>query len=58
MKFVFEEAIKKYDAKSFYANTFNNSEHPLNWYKKLGFSEDNDVVVIKGILKEILDKLK
>ena len=58
MRVVFEAAIEKYDAKSFYSNTFKNSEHPLRWYKKLGFVEVNDVSIISGNLKEVVDKLK
>ena len=33
------EAIAKYDAKIFDAFTFNGSEFPLNWYKRIGFKK-------------------
>lgn len=57
-KHMFEQAIKKYDAKVWDTYTFKNSEHPLSWYKKQGFDENKDWVMISGDLKEAIRRLE
>ncbi|MBI2013811.1 MAG: GNAT family N-acetyltransferase [Candidatus Colwellbacteria bacterium] len=56
-KTLYQEAIDKYDAKYFEATTFKDS-YSLNWYKKLGFKEPDNLVFISGNLKTILEKLE
>ena len=51
------EAKEKYEAKFFDAHTFKGFDHPLNWYKKLGFEEIKEWVMISGDVTEILGKL-
>lgn len=55
---MFTTAIEKYNAKVWDTYTFKNSKHPLSWYKKQGFEENKDWVMISGNLKEALDKLQ
>lgn len=55
---MFEEAIEKHGAKVWDTYTFRNSDHPLSWYKSLGFQEIEEWVMISGSLEEALKKLK
>ena len=57
-KKMYRSAIEKYNAKCFDTYTFSGSEHPLSWYKKQGFIENNDWTNISGNLKEILKNLE
>ncbi len=55
---MFEQAIEKYAAKVWDTYTFRNSEHPLSWYKKMGFKEIDEWVMISGDIDEALKVLK
>jgi len=57
-KKMFKEAVDKYDAKIFDAFTFNGSEYPLSWYKKIGFHEVNEWTIFSGDIKEVLKNLE
>lgn len=57
LKKVFQEAAEKYDAKTFDAFTFNGSDHPLTWYKKMGFREIKEWTMITGDINDALEKL-
>lgn len=55
----FELAIAKYDASHIDAITYiNNTNSPLNWYKKIGLETSNNLVVLHGNLKNCLEKIK
>ncbi len=56
-KKVINEAMNKYDAKSFEAVTFAGNEFPLTWYKKIGINPDEHAVLIKGSCEDILNKI-
>lgn len=56
-KKMFTEAIEKHEAKVWDTYTFKNTAHPLSWYKKQGFVENPDWVMISGDLREALEKL-
>lgn len=56
-KVVFQTAIEKYDAKVCEGNTFRKPEFPKSWYKKLGFEEVEDWVIMSGDLKKALEIL-
>ena len=47
LKKVLTESKNIYDAKFWYAFTYTGSEHPLSWYKKVGFKEYGKLV--KGL---------
>ncbi len=55
---VLTEAKNKYSAKIFDAFTFNGSEYPLNWYKKIGFHEIHEWTMFSGDLDKVLNNLK
>ena len=57
-KKMFKEAMDKYDAKVLDAFTFNGSEYPLNWYKKIGFHEIKEWTMFSGDIKKILENLE
>ena len=57
-KFLYNLAIKRYKAIKFDAFTFKKSDFPLKWYKKQGFKEVKEWIIISGELKKILKKLK
>lgn len=52
------EASEKYGAKTFDAFTYNGSEFPLSWYKKIGFNIIEEWTMFSGDIKEVLDNLK
>ena len=58
MEKLFTEAKEKYDAVSW--DTFNHRvyEHPLKWYKSLGFKEIEQWVMISGDIDLVLNNLK
>jgi len=58
LKKVFQEAIKKYHVKTFDAFTVNKTEHPLSWYKKLGFRETKEWTILSGSIEEALRRLR
>lgn len=55
---LFTEAQEKYQAVSWDTFTHRVHEHPLKWYKSIGFSEIKEWVMITGNIKEVLEKLK
>jgi len=58
LKKLLTEAVKKYDAKIFDAFTFNGSDFPLSWYKKIGFHVITEWTMFSGNIEEILKGLK
>lgn len=56
-KVMFEKARKKYGVVAWDAYTFKKFRHPLNWYKKMGFREIKDWVMITGEVEKVLEKL-
>lgn len=56
-KKMFSEAIEKYKARVWDTYTFKKTKHPLSWYKKQGFDENEDWVMISGDLKEAVERL-
>lgn len=52
------EANEKYNAKIFDAFTFNGSEFPLNWYKRIGFQNISEWTMFSGDIKEVLKNLE
>lgn len=57
VKKLFEEAKKKYNAVSWDTFTHRVYEHPLKWYKSMGFTEIKEWVMISGDIKKVLDNL-
>ncbi len=55
---LFENADKKYQAVSWDTFTHRVYEHPLNWYKSMGFKEIKEWVMITGDIQEVLNNLK
>ncbi len=51
------ESVEKYDAKVFDAFTFNGTEYPLKWYKKIGFHEVKEWTMFSGNIQEVLKGL-
>ena len=49
--------MENYDVVSFDAFTFRKFEFPLSWYKKLGFEEIKEWLMISGNVKKVLLKL-
>jgi len=58
MKELCAKARKKYRAVVFDTLTFRSQDFPLRWYKKLGFGEINEWVLISASVTGILEKLK
>ena len=58
LKKLIEEGIAKYKTNTFEGITFSHTEFPLSWYKRLGMEISQDLVIITGSCKEMLDKLK
>lgn len=57
IKRLFLEAVEKYDAVSWDTFTHRVYEHPLKWYKSLGFEEIKHWVMIGGDCKKVLENL-
>ena len=53
-----EQAIEKYDAKTFEGITFANTDFPQSWYDTLGLKKDEDLTVITGDCRAVLEVLK
>jgi len=51
------EASEKYKATTFDAFTYNGSEFPLSWYKKIGFHVIKEWTMFSGDIKEVLKKI-
>lgn len=56
-KAMFETAREKYGVVAWDTFTFRGFEHPLSWYKKLGFREIEEWVMISGDIREALKRL-
>jgi len=55
---MFEKASLTYNAISWDTFTHRVYEHPLKWYKSLGFEEISQWVMITGDIKKVLETLK
>lgn len=55
---LFRKALDKYHVTEWDAFAFKNSDFPLSWYKKLGFEELKELVIISGNVKGALQKLE
>ena len=54
-----ETAVSKYDAKVIEFHTYGDeAEFPQNWYNRIGFKKDNELIIMSGDIKEILNNLK
>ena len=54
----FKEAIKLYSCNVIEFHTYGNEdEHPQNWYKRIGFSKDEELIIMNGKIKDILNKM-
>ena len=58
LKKLFTESKSKYGAVSWDTFTHTYRDHPLKWYKSLGFSEIDKWTMIHGNIDEVLDKMK
>ena len=58
VKHLFTHALEKYQAISWDTFTHRVHEHPLKWYKSIGFTEIEEWTMITGDIKEVLNKLK
>lgn len=58
IKKLFEEGLEKYQAISWDTFTHRVYEHPLKWYKSIGFEEIERWVMITGDIKKVLKNLK
>lgn len=56
-KAMFERAREKYGAVAWDTYTFRGFEHPVSCYKKLGFKELEEWVMISGNIEEALKRL-
>lgn len=54
LKTLFSEAKKHYSAKSWDTFTHIIHDHPLSWYKKLGFSQISHWTMITGDIDKVL----
>lgn len=53
-----EEAIKKYSCTVIEFHTYGNeNEFPQNWYKKIGFTKDKELIIMSANIKKVLTKL-
>lgn len=53
-----QTAQNKYDCKVIEFHTYGDeSEFPQNWYKRIGLSKDEELVIMSGKIKEILSKI-
>jgi len=58
IRHLFQEAQEKYKAISWDTFTHVVHEHPLKWYKKMGFEVIKEWAMITGNIKEVLENLK
>ncbi len=56
-KALLRKGLEKYKVTEWDAFTFRNFDFPLSWYKKLGFQEIKELVMISGDAKEALKRL-
>ena len=57
-KTMYRAAIKQHQAKVFETFTFKKRKHPLSWYKKQGFKEEHNWVIIYADLEKALKFLE
>lgn len=57
-KVMYRTALEKFDAKVFETYTFRKTLFPLEWYRRQGFEEIEEWVMISGDLREVLKKLE
>jgi GNAT superfamily N-acetyltransferase len=57
MKVMLEAARDKYQAVVWDTYTFRNFEHPMSWYKQMGFEEIRDWVMISCDIGKTLQRL-
>lgn len=57
IKHMFKEGKGKYDAISWDTFTHKIYEHPLSWYKKLGFEEIKHFTMISGNIEKVLKNI-
>lgn len=58
IKHMFTVGSEKYQVVSWDTFTHRVYEHPLKWYKKLGFEEINHWVMITGNVKDVLSNIE
>lgn len=52
------EASNKYDAQVMEFHTYGDEkEFPQNWYTRIGCKKDNELIIMNGNIKEIIEKL-
>ena len=56
-KVMYHTALDKYKVVSFDTYTFSKTEFPLRWYKKQGFKEIKEWVMITADLRKVLQNL-
>ena len=55
----FETAVSKYNVKTMEFHTYGDeTEFPQNWYNRIGFKKDKELIIMSGDLKEVLNNLK
>ena len=53
-----KQAKIKYNAKVMEFHTYGDeTEFPQNWYNRIGFKKDNELIIMNGEIEEVLDKL-
>ena len=51
-------ATEKYNAKVIEFHTYGNEdEFPQNWYNRIGFKKDNELIIMNAEIKEVLRKI-
>lgn len=58
LRVLFEKAQEKYQAVSWDTYTHIIHEHPLSWYKKLGFEQISNWTMITGDIKKVLKNIQ
>lgn len=54
----FEEAIRLHSCNVIEFHTYGNEdEYPQKWYKRIGFSKDEELIIMNGKIEEILNKI-
>lgn len=51
------ESVRKYKVVTFDIYTFKRKDFPLGWYKKIGFKENEEWMLLSGNIAEIRKKL-
>ena len=54
-----QTALEKYDAKVMEFHTYGDeNEFPQNWYNRIGFKKDNELIIMNGSIEEVIKYLK